>query len=230
MGRGSRHPAPPCALPAPSSWSPCAGGCCAPTTLGQSHAHSPPMALLAMAGLGQHSSTANPTAALGARCSPRSNVPAAWGPPCPLHAQNPTWVGAGHQPLPSQHCAAATDFGTTKETNGSSNSSVQTTSYHLPWMPRAHRTRLHTDTAPSGLGPKGHYTGQRGSRGSRVALAHGAGGDAEAHAQHWGQQGQQLHAHRSSPGQHRAVRSPCTSPPAPALSSEDSISLTVMLY
>lgn len=167
-GRGSRHPAPPCALPAPSSWSPCARGCRAPTALGQSHAHSPPMALLAMAGLGQHSSTANPTAALGARCSPRSNVPAAWGLPCPLHAQNPTWVGAGHQPLPSQHCAAATDFGTTKETNGSSNSSVQTTSYHLPWMPRAHRTRLHTDTAPSGLGPKGHYTGQRGSRGSRV--------------------------------------------------------------
>lgn len=92
-GRGSRHPAPPCALPAPSSRSPCARGCRAPEALGQSHTHLPPMALLAMAGLGQHSSTASPRAALGARCSPRSNVPAAWGPPCPSMPSIPVGWG-----------------------------------------------------------------------------------------------------------------------------------------
>lgn len=78
--------------------------------------------------------------------------------------------------------------------------------------------------------PQRPLHGAEGEQGEQSAMAHGAGGDAGAHPQHWGQQGQQLHAHRSGSRQRRAVRSPCTSPPAPALSSEDSISLTVMLY
>lgn len=112
-GRGRHHAGtqlPPalCVLPAPSPHVP--GGAGPPQPWVGAALTRPPMVLQ-----GQHSSAAGPRAALGARCRPRSNVPAAWGPTCPLHAQHPSQVGAGQQPLPSQNCAATMDLGTTKK-------------------------------------------------------------------------------------------------------------------